>query len=148
MLLIFINGTLEKVRFFNTTRPYSELNYMLASRSEQVIELMHTQNIKPNFNFFFQYRLINAPGFFKNQKTNHNNYLFTSRYESVNKRYNAYFVLLGNKLQAGENGGIQKDSLLKDPDLKDRFNISTKLGGDRRIWNQFLQYGCGYGKQV
>ncbi len=31
---------LEKVRFFNTTRPYSELNYQLGSRVEQVIELI------------------------------------------------------------------------------------------------------------
>lgn len=139
--------TLEKARFFNTTRPYSELNYMLATRAEQVIELIHTQNIKPNFNFLFQYRLINAPGVFKNQKTNHNNYLLTSRYESVNKRYNAYFILLGNKLQAGENGGIQQDSLLKDPNLKDRFNISTKLGGDSEFGTNFFSTDVGTGNR-
>jgi len=62
---------LEKVRFFNTTRPYSEINYHLGSRVEQIIELMHTQNLKPNWNASFQYRLINSPGYFKSQKTNH-----------------------------------------------------------------------------
>jgi hypothetical protein len=138
--------TIERARFFNTTRPYSELNYMLASRSEQVIELMHTQNVKPNFNFAFQYRLINAPGFFKNQKTNHNNYLLTSRYESVNKRYNAYLILLGNKLQAGENGGIE-DSSLSDPDFKDRFNIDTKLGGDGGDSRNFFTTDVGTGNR-
>jgi hypothetical protein len=138
--------TIERARFFNTTRPYSELNYMLASRSEQVIELMHTQNVKPNFNFAFQYRLINAPGFFKNQKTNHNNYLLTSRYESVNKRYNAYLILLGNKLQAGENGGIE-DSSLTDPDFKDRFNIDTKLGGDGGDSRNFFTTDVGTGNR-
>ena len=56
---------LERVRFFSTTRPYSELNYLLGSRSEQQIEVLHTQNIRPNWNFLFQYRLINSPGFFK-----------------------------------------------------------------------------------
>ncbi|HMT75050.1 MAG TPA: hypothetical protein PKA77_13345, partial [Chitinophagaceae bacterium] len=53
---------MENVRFFTTTRPYSELNYFLGSRTEQIIELLHTQNIKPNWNFSFQYRLINGPG--------------------------------------------------------------------------------------
>lgn len=38
---------LSEVRFFNTTRPYSELNYMLGSRVEQMISLIHTQNINP-----------------------------------------------------------------------------------------------------
>ena len=138
--------TLDKVRFFNTTRPYSELNYMLASRSEQVIELMHTQNVKPNFNFSFQYRLINAPGFFKNQKSNHNNYLLTSRYETVNKRYNAYLILLGNKLQAGENGGIN-DTALKVSDYNDRFNIPTRLGGDPASGTNFFSTDVGTGNR-
>lgn len=139
--------TLDKVRFFNTTRPYSELNYMLASRAEQVIELMHTQNIKPNFNFLFQYRMINAPGFFKNQKTSHNNYLLTSRFETVDKRYNLYFVALANKLQAGENGGIQNDSLIDDPIYKDRFNLSTRLGGDDVYQTNFFNTDVGTGNR-
>lgn len=139
---------LEKVRFFNTTRPYSELNYMLASRAEQVIELMHTQNIKPNWNFLLQYRLVNAPGFFKNQKSNHNNYLFTTWYETINKRYNAYFVLLGNKLQAGENGGIQDTTNFLDKEAyKDRFLIPTKLGGDPAFGTNFFSTDVGTGNR-
>jgi Putative porin len=130
---------LEKVRFFNTTRPYSEINYLLGSRVEQIIELVHTQNIKPNWNFSFQYRLINSPGFFKNQSTNHNNYLLTSWYQSERKRYNNYFVLLSNRIQSSENGGIQDNAnYLKDPVYKDRFNIPVKLGGDNAFSSNFF----------
>lgn len=122
---------LEKARFFTATRPYSELNYLLGSKIEQIIELLHTQNLKPNWNVLFQYRLINSPGFYKNQKINHNNYLLNSWFQSVNKRYNNYFVLLGNKLQSSENGGIKNDkNYIDDPVFKDRFNIPTNLGGD------------------
>ncbi|MBS1760382.1 MAG: hypothetical protein JST23_09690 [Bacteroidetes bacterium] len=121
---------LDRVRFFNTTRPYSELVYQLGSRVEQVIEVLHTQNIKPNWNFLIQYRMINSPGFFKNQKTNHNNYLFTSHYQSRKKRYNAFVVLLANKLQSGENGGIQDTAnYMTNPVYKDRYLIPTKIGG-------------------
>lgn len=122
---------LEKARFFNTTRPYTELGYTLGSRAEQVIEVMHTQNIRPTWNFSFNYRLINSPGVFMNQKTNHNNYLFTSWYQGKLKRYNNYFVILGNKLQAGENGGIANDiDYLNDIRYaKDRFIIPSKIGG-------------------
>ena len=122
---------LEKIKFFNTTRPYSELAYVLGSRAEQQIEIFHTQNIKPNWNFSINYRLINAPGVFRNQKSNHNNYAFTSWYASKSKRYNNYFVILANKLQVGENGGIQNDvDYLNDIIYaKDRFIIPTKIGG-------------------
>jgi hypothetical protein len=130
---------LEKVRFFNTTRPYSAITYQLGSRVEQMIELLHTQNIKPNWNFLFQYRLINSPGFFKNQKTNHNNYLLSSRFQSKNKRYNNYFILLGNKLQSSENGGIRdNEDYLNNINYKDRFNIPTKLGGDEVFSSNFF----------
>ncbi|MBL7744870.1 MAG: hypothetical protein JNN00_15460 [Chitinophagaceae bacterium] len=140
--------TIDKARFFNTTRPYSELNYQLAARSEQIIELMHTQNIKPNWNFLFQYRMINAPGIFKNQKTNHNNYLFTSRFESFNKRYNNYFILAGNKLQSGESGGINEtENYLDDPDFKDRFAIPTKIGGDQGLTRNFFNTDVGTGNR-
>jgi hypothetical protein len=139
--------SLEKARFFNTTRPYSELNYQIAAASEQIIEIMHTQNIKPNWNFLLQYRLINAPGIFKNQKTNHNNYVITSWYQTPNKRYNNYFILLGNKLQSGESGGIQNVADLDDPELSDRFVIPTKIGGEAGNTRNFFNTDVGTGNR-
>ncbi len=131
--------TIDKVRFFNTTRPYSELNYLLGSRVEQIIEVLHTRNIKPTWNASFQYRMINSPGFFKNQKTAHNNYLLTSWYQSKKKRYNNYVVILANKLQSGESGGILQDQdYIDDPVYKDRFNIPTTIGGDPQFGRNFF----------
>jgi hypothetical protein len=138
--------TLDKVRFFSTTRPYSELDYQLASKAEQLIGILHTQNVKPNWNVLFQYRLINAPGSFQNQKTNHNNYLVTSWFQSVNKRYNNYFVILGNKLQSGENGGLQ-DNYINDPDFSDRFIIPTKVGGTGGATRNFFNTDVGTGNR-
>ncbi len=59
---------LSAARFFTTTRPYTELGYTLGSQTQQIIEILHTQNYKPHWNISLQYRLINSPGFFKNQK--------------------------------------------------------------------------------
>ena len=138
----------DRVSFNNSTRPYTELGYMLASRSEQLIEIFHTQNVKPYWNISFGYRLVNAPGVFRNQKSNHNNYLFNSWYQSKNKRYNNYFVLLGNTLQAGENGGIVDESMLDEDDYaKDRFLIPTKLGGNPVSGNDFFDNTLYTGNQ-
>jgi hypothetical protein len=127
------NLTVSDARFYNTTRPYAELNYMLGSRSEQFIRLMHTQNIKPNWNVAFEYRLMNSPGFFQNQNTNHNNYRLTSWYQSKNKRYQNFIVVVGNKLQSGDNGGIRTDQNYLDTldgAYDERSNIPTQLGPD------------------
>ncbi len=139
---------LENVRFFHTTRPYSELNYMLGGRAEQIIEVMHTQNISADWNFAFQYRFINSPGFFKNQKTNHNNYLFTTKYQSPNRRYHAWMAILSNRLKSSENGGMQDDqNYLDDPVFKDRFNIPTKIGGDAPFGTDFFNTRIGTGNK-
>jgi hypothetical protein len=129
------NLTASDARFYNTTRPYSELNYVLGSRSEQLIRLMHTQNLKPNWNMAFEYRLINSLGFFQNQNTNHNNYRFTSWFKSKNLRYQNFIVVVGNKLQSGENGGIKNDDYLSSDSIEagydERSNIPTRLGPDQ-----------------
>jgi hypothetical protein len=118
-------------RFYNTTNPYSELGYLLGSKQEQMIHLLHTRNIRPNWNLSFQYRLINSPGFFQNQATNHNNYRFGSWYQSRNKRYQNLVIVVGNKLQSGENGGIKTDgNYLDSTGYTQRLTIPTKLGGD------------------
>jgi hypothetical protein len=142
-------ATVEKARFFTTTRPYSELNYLIGSRTEQYIEVLHTQNIKPNWNAHFQYRFINSPGMFLNQKTNHNNYLLTNWVQSKNKRYNNYFILAANKLGGSENGGLV-DTLnyLDDPIYSDRLYIPTKLGEGtpygRNFFNTKINTGNKY----
>jgi hypothetical protein len=122
--------TIENTRFYKTTRPFTQLSYYLASGKEQVVKVLQTQNIKPNWNAGIDYRLISSPGFFQTQNTNHNSYRFFSNYQGKRKRYSAYFVLLGNKLSSSENGGIVDDSLLRDPKNKKRFSVPVNLGGN------------------
>jgi hypothetical protein len=118
------------VKFYNTTRPYTQLVYVLGSKAEQNITVFHTQNIRYNWNFSFRYNLINAPGLFRNQLTNHNNYLFNSWYIAPKKRYSAFFILAASNLAASENGGISDNKFLDSlPAFGNRLNIPTNLGG-------------------
>ena len=122
--------TIDNTKFYKTTRPFSQLSYLLASGKEQFINILHTQNIKSNWNFGFEYRLISAPGIFQTQNTGHNNYRLFSSYQGKKKRYAAWFVLNGNKIAASENGGIQNDNLLYAPNRENRVSIPVTLGGD------------------
>src|SRR4029079_16875974 len=140
--------TIDNTRFFKTTKPFTQLTYLLASGKEQVINVLHTQNIKPNWNARINYRLISSPGFFQTQNTNDNNYRFFSNYQGKRKRYAAYLVLLGNQISASENGGIRNDSFLLDPNRKKRFSIPVNLGGDvdetRNIFSTSVNTGNFY----
>jgi hypothetical protein len=121
---------MESTRFYQTTRPYTELGYMLGSKAEQMVNIVHTQNRGPNLNMAFQYRLINSPGNLQNQNTSHNSYRLNGNYQSRNKRYSIYGILIGNKLLSSESGGIQRDTLLNDYRFANRYIIPTRLSGD------------------
>ncbi len=118
----------EETRYYKTRKPFSQLNYQLASGKEQMIKLLHTQTPKPNIGFGFDYKLINAPGFFLSQNTNHSNYRLFGNYTGKRKRYAAYASLTGNSIRSGENGGIVNDSLLGDVNKKKRFSIPVNIG--------------------
>ena len=143
------NFTLAETRFYTTTRPYSEISYLMGGQSEQLIGLLHTQNLMPNWNVSVQYRLINSPGYFQNQNSNHNNYRISSWYQSKNKRYQNFFVLVGNKLSVSENGGIKTDgNYLDSVPFKQRSTIPTELGtnqaGSRNFFNTNIITGTRY----
>ena len=120
----------SETKFYNTTKPYTELGYMLASKAEQFINVIHTQNIRPNWNFAFEYRLINAPGAFQNQNTNHSNYRLSSWYQARNKRYQNFFVLAASKMNASENGGIQRTDLLDSVAYSNQSTLPVRLGNN------------------
>jgi hypothetical protein len=121
-------ATVDQAKFYNTTKPYTELGYLLASKAEQYISVFHTQNIKPNWNFVFEYRLINAPGQFKNQNTSDNVFRITSWYQSRSKRYQNFVVFVANKLEAAENGGVQNPADLESSSYKNQQTVPVLLG--------------------
>lgn len=140
---------IEDTRFYTTTRPYSEIGYVLGSKVEQMIKLLHTQNITPDWNAAFQYNLVNAPGFFKNQTSNHNNLRFNSSYQSKNRRYHAFLIAISNKIQSGENGGIRDTADMNNLlTYSDRALVPVQLGNSsstfRNVFNTTLNTGNLY----
>jgi Putative porin len=58
--------------------------------------------------------------------------------------------LLGNKLQSAENGGIvdtSQETILNNPDYKDRFNIPTYIGGDESYSSNFFSTNISTGNK-
>ncbi len=155
--------SLEGTKMYKTTKPFTSLNYQLASGKEQMLTTGHTQNLQPNLNIGFDYKLITAPGFFVTQNNNHNSYRIFSNYEGTRKRYHAVMSMFGNNIRASENGGIQNTSYLSDPNRKDRFTVPVNLGSQAtfsnnpfittvltgnhyRDFNFYLRQGYDFGK--
>jgi len=122
------NYTLVATPFYQTTRPFTELGYLLGGKGEQLIEVKHTQNKTQQLNFSFEYRFSNSPGNVKNQNANLNNMRITAHFQSKRKRYESYFVMLTNKAASSENGGLVKAALLDSLSLNNPYELETRLG--------------------
>lgn len=144
--------TPTNTRLYQTTRPYTELSYLLGSKAEQLISFLHTQNKKDNFNFTIEYRFSNAPGAIKNQNASHNNFRFTTHYRSPNRKYGMNLIYLSNKAASSENGGLQDVKLLDSLRLNDPYELETRLGragaARRNLFNTTVTTGNVYKETV
>jgi len=122
--------TIAETRFMNTTKPFTEMTYLVGSKLEQQVGILHTQNISPDWNAAVQFRLVNSPGLYNSQNTNHSNIRFNTHYTSRDRRYGAFLIAIKNGLQSAENGGIESDSFVVNRNqafTRDRFNIPTRM---------------------
>ena len=124
--------TLEGTKQYQTTRPYTTLDYLLGPRTEQTIKVLHTQNIKPLWNAAFDFRFISMPGHFKNSNSAHSNIKLHTTFSTKDRRYSGFALFLTNRNRISENGGIRSDTFLNNSNTayNTLFNIPTWLGGD------------------
>ncbi len=145
------NYTLEQTPFYQTTKPYTELGYLLGGKGEQLIEILHTQNKTKQFNYSFAYRFSNAPGNLKNQHANLNNMRMTANFQSKRKRYASYWVMLSNKSASSENGGLANSALIDSLSLNNPYELETRLGisgaSFRNPFNTYIATGSTYKEQ-
>lgn len=101
----------EEVQYYRARSPFTRLYYVNGGQPEQVFKVIHSQNIKPNWNIGAQYFRMTNQGFYARQVANHLNAAIFSWYESPNKRYNALGNLFFNNIRAQESGSIVNDSI-------------------------------------
>lgn len=117
----------DSLKYYNTTRPYSVFTYNLGGKQEQTAQIFHTQNIKPYWNFAFNYRKTNSPGFYFIQRNNNDNFYVTTNYTAPSLQYQLYAAVSYNKQQHDENGGIVSDTFLSNPQYSDRKSIPVNF---------------------
>jgi hypothetical protein len=149
---------IDSLYYYNTNRPYSMFSFQIGSKQEQTAEILHTQNIKPNWNVAVQYRKITSPGNYIAQRTNHDNFNLSTNYQSKDQRYYLYGGLVYNKEQNDENGGIVNMLMLDSADYADRKNLPTRFQEDgysarrssvsnmHREFSMLLHHGYSFGK--
>lgn len=107
----------SETRFYNTRRPFSLIDFSTGGprgKNQKILNLLHTQNIDPDFNAGFSYFNINSDGQYTNQQAITNAISLFSSY--VVENYHAHASINLNSARVFENGGLADDETLRNPD--------------------------------
>jgi len=138
--------TPENIPFYNTKRPFTVLSYQLSGSKlteESNIRVVHTQNIKPEWNIGLAYQRFGTRGQYERQETDSKAFsLFTSY---TGKRYVAHVAYSFNNIANNENGGIVNDADITDTIMTSE-DIAVNLNNARnklRKSTLFLTHSLG-----
>ena len=108
----------QDIKYYNARVAYSNLTLFngFGSSAEQVFKIIHTQNIKPNWNVGFNLNFNGSRGFYSysnilQQNVSDVNAALFTWYQSKSKRYNLLANVIYNNLKSPETGSILNDSV-------------------------------------
>ena len=100
--------TPSQINYFNTTTPYSVLDYTQSenrsTKNETRFNVIHSQNVNKKLNFGFIYNQTKSQGQYHNQVTKFHNIAFFSSYNS--DHFISHSNVIFNRLEGQENGGV------------------------------------------
>ena len=129
----------DSVKYYRVLKTFTELRYEQGAKKEILFEAVFSRNIYRSLNLGFDFRVMNAPGAYLRQRTNHINFVATLQFFTKNKRYGVIANFLINRLLINENGGIKYDSIFEQNLETNRqiFAIKLNLAENRIRENGF-----------
>lgn len=98
----------SQIRYFNTTTPYSVLDYSQSenrmTHNETRFNVFHSQNINKKLNFGLIYNQTRSTGQYQNQENKFHNIGLQNSY--LSDRFISHSNIIFNRLQGQENGGL------------------------------------------
>lgn len=150
----------EDVIYYQARSPFTELyleNPAFGRLTEQQFHVIHSQNVKPNWNIGASFAKLGSRYYYgspdKNAEllaANHLNAALWSWYESKNKRYTLLVNSTFNNLKAYENGSILNDSIFTTNTNVNPEYESTRLNTAKHNWhnnNFYIKQFYNIGRQ-
>lgn len=100
----------DSIRYYTTNKKFTDINYHNGAFAEQVIEIIHTQNITKGWNAGITFKRFSVKDFMINSDTYNGEFVFFTSYHSNNGRYHAFLNGIWNSVENQVNGGLKNDS--------------------------------------
>ena len=99
----------DNLRLHQTLTPYTRLSYNNTLNKDYLVQITHTQNIRPGWNVAFDYRLICPEGNMASSGAKNSQLDVTTNYFSKDSRLQAQAGFAWQSFLMDENGGLTDD---------------------------------------
>ncbi len=99
----------DSVKYYYTSRPYTEFVYTQGLTKEHLPSVLHTQRFNSQMGVTLNYRVISSDGTYTNQDSRGHVFYTAIDFHSKNGKYLALFDFTYNSLNSRENGGLSAD---------------------------------------
>ena len=126
----------DKAVYYNTKRPFSLIGFSsggATGKNEKMLNVLHTQNVNPDFNIGFSYFNINSDGQYSNQEAITNAISFFASYELDNYEFHSNLNL--NSARVFENGGLVDERSLYNEDFETEDHVVRLQNARNNIRN-------------
>lgn len=117
----------NQIKYYSVATPTTELYFKTVMEQGQTLDALITVNTSERLNMSIGFKGLRSVGKYINQLSSSGNFVFTTSYQTKNKRYNANFHYTGQDILNGENGGIinLQDFQSGNNDFKNRVRIDV-----------------------
>jgi hypothetical protein len=129
----------EDIVYYQARTPFTNLYYagQYSGDAQQLFRVLHSQNIKKNFNIGASYNRIGANGLYTRQRGDVLNGTFFSWYTSPDKRYTLFANAIFNTMKAYENGSVTNDTIFSGRGVSiERMAEAVRLNNSRQIYRK------------
>lgn len=128
----------DDIMYYQARTPFTNLFYggQYSGDEEQLLRVLHSQNIKKNWNMGASYNRIGANGIYSRQRGDVLNGTVFSWYTSPNKRYTLFANAIFNTLKAYENGGPVANVFDPEENTVARNAQAVRLNNSRQIYRK------------
>lgn len=118
----------DNVKFFNTKRAFTHLNYLSAGKTSQMEEnfaVTHAQNASPSTGFNLDYKSRGTRGIYEWQRTRDKS--LSMAVSHTGKKYTMHGGYIYNSIDLKENGGVLNDKHITDTVFELPKNVPVRL---------------------
>ena len=122
---------IQDVKYFHVPTPFTELLFKTVMKQGQFTDALFSTNTSKKLNFSIAFKGLRSLGKYQNILSGSKHFRFTTRYNSLNKKYNFKIHYVNQFLENQENGGLNPESIInfesEDPLFKERSKLSVNF---------------------